>query len=237
MGYEVCKSILPNALRLADVPQSSLGPFASHWLEDGGGEPNPPDGGDALAASWGAMRHASTAATSTNGLQSGRSACSGALRPAMNALAPIAKLSGCDLSARASDCPSDLVRYQQLQHYSEVSADTAPSQVFRVVLPDTVKGQPNHASAGRLLYYWRLPVPTQRFPSQCTQSTALKRLCWRKAAHIAAQSWHSCQLELACDIMPARRHVGGARNARGSRYTLSGGLRKRKTQRISCGCP
>ena len=32
----------------------------------------------------------------------------------MDALAPIAKLSGCDLSATASDCPSDLVRNRQL---------------------------------------------------------------------------------------------------------------------------
>lgn len=55
------------------------------------------------------MKHARTAATSTIGLQSRRSACSGALGPAMNALAPIAKLSGCDLSARASSCPSNLV--------------------------------------------------------------------------------------------------------------------------------
>ena len=38
------------ALIFKDLPQSSLGPFASHWLEDGGGEPNPPAGGDASAA-------------------------------------------------------------------------------------------------------------------------------------------------------------------------------------------
>ncbi len=60
------------------------------------------------------MRHASTAVTSIKGLPSRRSACSGALTPAMDALAPIAKLSGCALSARASDCPSDLFLYRQL---------------------------------------------------------------------------------------------------------------------------
>ena len=76
-----------DALTSVDLPQSNLGPFASHWLEDGGGEPNPPAGGDASAAAFGVTKHASTAATTTEATRSLCCDCVVALRPNMNALA------------------------------------------------------------------------------------------------------------------------------------------------------